>query len=90
MASSESEQATGFVERGTACYSTGISGDASWPAGHNAEEVALWEIRFATLAFFPRPGVSRIYGVGTHPMAAVPILPKYSRPLVSVTLVTGP
>jgi len=39
MASSESEQATGFVERGTACYSTGISGDASWPAGHNAQEV---------------------------------------------------
>jgi hypothetical protein len=43
-----------------------------------------------TLAFFPRPGVSRIYGVGTHPMAAVPILPKCSRPFVSVTLVTGP
>jgi hypothetical protein len=45
---------------------------------------------FVTLAFFPRPGVSRVYGVGTHPMAAVPILPKYSRPFVSVTLVTGP
>ena len=43
MASSESEQGTGFVERGTACYSTGISGDASWPAGHNAQEVALGE-----------------------------------------------
>ena len=45
MASSESEQGTGFVERGTACYSTGISGDASWPAGHNAQEVALGEAR---------------------------------------------
>ena len=33
MASSESEQGTGFVERGTACYSTGIARDASWPAG---------------------------------------------------------
>jgi hypothetical protein len=43
-----------------------------------------------TLAFSLAPGVSRIYGVGTHPMAAVPMLPKYSRPFVSVTLVTGP
>ena len=42
------------------------------------------------VAFFHHPGVSRIYGVGTHPMAAVSILPKYSRPFVSVTLVTGP
>jgi hypothetical protein len=41
MASSESEPGTGFVERGTARYSTGISGDASWPAGHNAHEVRL-------------------------------------------------
>ena len=30
------------------------------------------------------------YGAGAHPMAAVPILPKYRRPLVSITLVTGP
>ena len=45
MASSESEQGTGFVERGTACYSTGISGDASWSAGHNAQEVALGDLR---------------------------------------------
>ena len=30
------------------------------------------------------------YGVGVHPMAVVPILPKYSRPLDSITLVTGP
>ena len=45
MASSESEQGTGFFERRTARYSTGISGDASWPAGHNAQEVALGEAR---------------------------------------------
>ena len=61
MASSESEQATGFVERGTACYSTGISGDASWPAGHNAQEVALGEAwrdllegRFGPLSGLPK------------------------------------
>ena len=61
MASSESEQGTGFVERGTACYSTGISGDASWPAGHNAQEVAIWEAwgdlpegRFGPISEWPK------------------------------------
>ena len=50
MASSESEQGTGFVERDTACAAPGRSGDASWPAGHSAQEVAIWETSGAVQA----------------------------------------
>ena len=56
--------------------------------GRREPEVALWEIRFGDPCILPSH--CGIYGVGAHPMAAVPILPKYSRPFVSVTLVTGP